>query len=52
MVSPSPQKQGIYSHVEVSNIIMAMKWMEKMRMIEYLSKSTTNAKEIQQNEYK
>jgi hypothetical protein len=53
MVSPSPKKRkGKYSHIEVSNIIMVIKWMDYMGMIEYLVKSTTNVKEIQQDEHR
>jgi hypothetical protein len=37
----SPRTNGNYSHIEVSNIIIAIQWMEYMGMIEYLFKFTT-----------
>jgi hypothetical protein len=47
-----PKNRGIYSQIEVSNIIMAIKWMQYMGMIKHLFKSTTIVKEIQKDEYK
>jgi hypothetical protein len=47
-VSPIPQEQRNYSHMEGNDIIMAMKWMNN----EYVFNSTTRVKELQQDEYK
>jgi hypothetical protein len=47
-----PKNKGIYSHIEGNNIVIIVKWMNNMRINEYLFKSITRVKELQQDEYK
>jgi hypothetical protein len=44
-----PKNKGIYSHIQGSNIIIVVKWMNNMGIDKYLFKSTTRVKELQQD---